>query len=188
VIDRHGRDAQTVLLPYLPRTQLVDGEAEVGQVRDAAGRHEERPHLPLDRVEAAERQMIEVHVRDEHRIEGGQVLGLEPGLDEALRELTNAAREHRIGEHDLVVDLQERRRMSDPEHGEACVLVDRVLQLRDLARRREQRPRRPPRRARDQTSGREAARERDREHGCGDRSSPHQKYLMRKVPMAMSGP
>ena len=135
--------------------------------------------------------MIEVHVRDQHRVDGREVRGVEAGLDETLRQLADAAREDRVGEDHLVVDLDERGGVPDPEDGEARVLVDGLLQLLDLARRHEERAHGLAAGARDEAAGEHAAGggdQREREDGSGDGACAHQKYLMRKVPMAVSGP
>ena len=89
---------------------------------------------------------------------------------------------------DLVVDLHERGGMTDPQHGEARVLVDRLLQLLDLARRHEERAGGSAGRAREDAARQRLPPRASASDGSGERASAHQKYLMRKVPIAVSGP
>ena len=74
--------------------------------------------------------MIEVHVRNEHEVERREVFGVESRFDQTLRYLPDRVREYRIREHELVGNLNEHGRMSDPEHGELGVGPHGVLQLR----------------------------------------------------------
>ena len=54
-------------------------------------------------------------------IEADRMAFFLPGLDEARRDLPHRRGEHRVGEHEAVVDLHERRGVADPEHREAGV-------------------------------------------------------------------
>jgi hypothetical protein len=73
--------------------------------------------------------MVEVHVRDEDGVDRGDVLDQEPRFHEPLADLPHRAREHGVGEDDLVVDLNQRRRVPHPEHREARIGSNRVLDL-----------------------------------------------------------
>src|SRR5262249_48224546 len=144
-----------------PRPELERRKREVRKVGRATTRQEEHTHFSLEHRKAAEREMIEVHVRDEDDVERWEVVGIDARLDEALRELPHGRREDRISEHELVVDLNERRRMADPHDGEARSMGDWVLRAIDLPRALEERSHRPAERPPERASRKgEHARER----------------------------
>ena len=180
---RHRRDAESVRLPRLPPPQLERGEVQVGDVDEPARGHEERPCLVLDRLEGPERQMIHVHVRHEDRVERRQALCLDARRDEPRAQHADRAGEHRIGEDDLVLDLDERRRMADPHDGEAGAGVDGLFGVAG----RGPRPSHERRRVADEEGlGGRARRTRQEErcedrqltecHAPGDRHGGPQKY------------
>jgi hypothetical protein len=77
----------------------------------------------LEQVQRAERKVVEVHVGDQCRVDAWEVRDVDARRDEAFRHLSDAARENRVRQNELVVELHEHRGMTDPERREARVLA-----------------------------------------------------------------
>jgi hypothetical protein len=114
----HSRDPEAVLLPALPGAELERVERKVREVGEPATWESQMANLGREHLERAEREVVGVHVRDEHGVDRGHVRDVDPGLDQPARETGDRRREDRIGEHDLVVDLEEAGGVPHPEHRE----------------------------------------------------------------------
>ena len=134
----NGGDAHGAVV-RLPAVELAALEVVARNVRAGPGRQEDDRRLVLDHRERVVRQVIEVHVRDDDGREGRQIVGIEARLDETRRKLADGSREHRIGQDERVVHLDERRRVTDPQdrktRARPARVLDLVLDLRRLARR-----------------------------------------------------
>ena len=67
VLYGHRGHAKPFMLVRRPRLELADLERIARHVRAHPRRHEHHGRALLDQIQAAERQVIEVHVRNDHR-------------------------------------------------------------------------------------------------------------------------
>jgi hypothetical protein len=109
VIHRNRGHREPTLLPLAPVGNLHDPIAALRYVGGCAHGREHARQSRTEQVKSVARQMVEVPVRDENGIDPGKMCRRDARLHQPARQAADVLGEDRIGEDELVANLDQQR-------------------------------------------------------------------------------